>query len=128
MNTNDLIGLRYGWGCAPGDGTGKTDCFQLACEIHKRFGFADYTDQFAWVYKDYKDETFPRVKIGRWLLENGHRLLVPEPGVIVLLSVSIGAALGTIMDDNTTIFIGPSQNVIRLALPADSGHYFWMNK
>ena len=128
MNTNDLIGLKYGWGCVPGDGTGKTDCFQLACEIHKRLGFADYTDQFAWVYRDYKDETFPRIKIGKWLLENGQRVSNPEPGAIVLLPGSVGAALGTVMDDDTTIYIGPSQTVIRLGLPADSGHYFWMNK
>jgi len=128
MNTNDLIGLKYGWGYAPGDGSGQTDCFQLACEVHKRLGFADYTAQFAWVYADYQDETFPRVKIARWLLENGHRLNTPKTGAIVLLPGSVGAALGTVMEDGTTVFIGPNQTVIRLALPVDSGNYFWMNK
>lgn len=128
MITSDLIGLTYGWGNAPGDGSGKTDCFQLACEIHKRFGYSDYTAQFAWVYDDYKDETFPRIKVARWLLENGCRLEYPKPAAVVLLPGELGAALGTVMDDATTIFIGPNQSVIRIALPPDAGQHFWMNK
>ena len=33
---NDLIGLEYQWGAHFRDGRGKTDCFQLVCEIRER--------------------------------------------------------------------------------------------
>jgi hypothetical protein len=53
LSFNDLIGLPYQWGAAPW--SGKTDCFQLACEVHKRLGFADYSNQFEWVYELYDE-------------------------------------------------------------------------
>lgn len=128
INTNDLIGLEYGWGHAPGDGSGKTDCFQLACEIHKRLGFGDYTAKFQWVYDEYDDKTFPRSKIARWMLANGTRLAAPTPGAVMLLPVQTGAAMASYLEDGTTIYIGPMQTVLRIALPATTGHLFWMDQ
>lgn len=124
---NDLIGLRYGWGHAPGDGSGLTDCFQLACEVHRRLGFADYAPDFEWVYRDYADETFPRKLILRWLLENGRRIKEPRPGAVALLPGYAGAALATALEGGV-LFIAPSQNVVRSQLPEGVGHYFWMNR
>lgn len=128
INVNDLIGLTYGWGYRPDDGTGLTDCFQLACEIHRRFGFADYTPAFAWVYNEFDDDTFPRVRMARWLLENGIRLAIPKPAAVALLPSNVGAALGTYMGDGTTVFIGPSHNVVRAQLPEGTGQFFWMER
>jgi hypothetical protein len=54
LSFNDLIGLPYQWGAAPW--SGKTDCFQLACEVHKRLGFADYSNQFEWVYELFDEQ------------------------------------------------------------------------
>jgi len=128
MNTNDLIGLTYGWGHAPWDGSGKTDCFQLVCEIRLRFGLPDYTHRFNWVYAEYTEHTFPRGKIARWLLQHGRRLNAPMPGAVALLPGRTGAGLGSIMGDGSTVFIGPSQNVVRAHVPATIGYYFWMDK
>jgi hypothetical protein len=125
---NDLIGLRYGWGHAPWDGSGKTDCFQLACEVHKRLGFADYTEQFEWVYRDYTDETFPRKLILRWLLDNGTRIDAPRHGAVAFLLGEAGAALATVLENDAVLFIAPSQNVVRSQIPAGTGAYFWMNR
>ena len=125
---NDLIGLQYGWGHAPWDGSGKTDCFQLACEVHKRLGFADYTEQFEWVYRDYTDDTFPRKLILRWLLDNGTRIDTPRPGAVAFLPGEAGAALATVLEDTAVLFIAPSQNVVRSYIPAGMGAYFWMNR
>ena len=128
INVNDLIGLSYGWGHRPDDGSGLTDCFQLACEIHRRFGFADYSAEFDWVYADYKDETFPRIRMARWLLERGIRIDAPRPAAVTLLPVDTGAALGTVMEDGSTVFIGPSHNVVRAKLPDGTGQLFWMER
>jgi len=128
MNTNDLIGLTYGWGHAPLDGSGKTDCFQLVCEVRSRLGLTDYTDRFDWVYSAYTERTFPRGKIARWLLQHGRRLNAPMPGAVALLQGSAGAALGSALGDGSTLFISPNQNVVRAHLPAGTGYHFWMNK
>lgn len=128
IHTNDLIGLEYGWGHRPGDGSGKTDCFQLACELHRRLGHADYASEFAWVYERYTDSTFNRVHIARWLLQNASRQSAPEIGTVVLLPSDLGAALGTYVDTESAVFIGPALNVIRTALPVDAGQLFWMNR
>jgi hypothetical protein len=124
---NDLIGLHYGWGNAPSDGSGKTDCFQLVCEVRQRLGLTSYTDKFAWVYDSYVDETFPRRMIVRWLLEHGRRINAPRHGAVVLLPGLAGAALATALDGDV-LFIAPSQNVVRSQLPEGIGHYFWMDR
>ena len=122
---NDLIGLSYQWGAAPW--SGKTDCFQLACEVHKRLGFADYTDQFEWVYELFDESTFSKSLLVRWMIENGVRLQQPTLGAVALLPAAIGSALGTIVEDGA-LFLSPSGTVIRAPLPSGVGHYFWMNQ
>jgi hypothetical protein len=123
--SNDLIGLPYQWGAAPW--SGKTDCFQLACEVHKRLGFADYTDRFEWVYELYDESTFPKPLLVRWMLQNGSRMKQPRPGAVALLPASIVSALGTIVEDGA-LFLSPVGTVIRASLPSGIGHYFWMNQ
>jgi hypothetical protein len=127
MNLNDLIGLTYGWNHAPGDGSGKTDCFQLACEVRRRLGMSDYSERFAWVYTEFVDERFNRAKIARWLLQCGERLKLPVPGAVRLLPLEKGAALATYLADGTTIFLGPNGSVIRTLILDSFGYCFWMN-
>lgn len=127
ITVNDLIGLSYGWGHRPDDGSGKTDCFQLACEVHRRMGFGDYSPQYDWVYTEYTDNTFPRRRMARWMLENGERRKTPVSGAVVLLPVEVGAALGTYIDDTDVLFIGPGNHVIRAPL-GSIGQIFWMNR
>jgi hypothetical protein len=124
---NDLIGLQYGWGHSPRDGSGKTDCFQLACEVHERLGFNDYRSQFDWVYQNYTEATFRYRLIIRWLNENGKRLSEPTPGAVALLPANVGLALATVLDDGL-LFIAPSKNVVRSPIPKGMGHYFWMER
>lgn len=125
---NDLIGLAYGWGHAPWDGSGKTDCFQLTCEVRRRLQLKDYSRQFEWVYNDYTDDTFPRKLILRWLLEHGRRIEAPQAGAVALLPGTAGAALATVLEDGTLLFIAPSQNVVRSRLPNGTGQFFWMER
>jgi hypothetical protein len=127
MNLNDLIGLTYGWNHAPGDGSGKTDCFQLACEVRRRLDMSDYSERFAWVYTEFLDEQFNRAKIARWLLQCGNRLELPIPGAVRLLPVDEGAALATYLHDGTTIFLSPGGSVIRTQILDSLGYCFWMN-
>jgi hypothetical protein len=125
LSFNDLIGLPYQWGAAPW--SGKTDCFQLACEVHKRLGFADYSNQFEWVYELFDESTFAKPLLARWMIENGTRLKRPVIGAVAMLPAAIGSALGTIVEDGA-LFLSPSGAVIRAPLPSGIGHYFWMNK
>lgn len=124
---NDLIGLKYGWGHAPGDGSGKTDCFQLACEIHRRLGFADYAPSFQWVYDCYTEQSFSRRLIARWLLENGKRLRYPRHGAVGIMPGHAGSAMASIVDDQIML-LSPAGNVVRTQIPENVGHYFWMHQ
>jgi hypothetical protein len=124
---NDLIGLRYGWGRRPGDGSGMTDCFQLACEVRRRMGLPDYTDRFAWVYERYDQATLPRTSIARWLLQYGSRLVEAEPGAVALLPGASRAALGTVTEHGV-IFIAPGQNVVHAPVREGMARYFWMTR
>jgi hypothetical protein len=124
--TNDLIGLRYGWGYAPGDGTGMTDCFQLVCEMRDRMGLSDYRERFEWVYDKYTEASFSRGLIPRWLLQYGTRLKKPEVGAVLLLPSHAGGALGTAISDDV-LYLASSGNVVRSPWPMDIGYYFWMN-
>ncbi len=123
---NDLIGLKYRWGCGPTDGSGYTDCFQLLCVVRKRMGFFDYTDRFAWVYGEYDEQTFPRLRIARWLLQLGVRLPGPVPGAVALLPGHAGAALG-IVTEHGLLFIAPGQNVVHAPIPPGMGRFFWID-
>lgn len=122
---NDLVGLQYGWGHRPGDGSGKTDCFQLVCELRDRLNLSSYRDRFAWVYGQYSEAAFPRGLITRWALKNGTRLVAPVDGAVALLPAAAGSALGTWLD-GVVVFIGPGQNVIQAPLPVGVARYFWM--
>lgn len=124
---NDLIGLRYGWGHQPGDGSGMTDCFQLVCEVRARLGLSGYRDRFAWVYERYGEIDFPRRLLARWLLQHGNRLQTPQHGAVAFLPGAAGGALGTYVEDRA-IFIGPGQNVVQAPLPPGIGHFFWMTR
>ena len=124
---NDLIGLKRAWAAMPGDGSGTVDCCLLAAEVHKRLGYHDYTPDFAWIFKQYTDDTFPRRLMAKWLLQNGTRISCPEPHAVVLLPGSSGGAMGTVMDDGSVLFISEG-GVVRAPLPPDLGHYFRLNK
>lgn len=126
LSCNDLIGLEYGWGHAPSDGNGKTDCFQLVCELRTRLDLSDYRQKFSWVYEQFDETTFPRRNIVRWLLEHGRRITA-QPGAVMLLPASAGAALGTVLTDGV-VYIGPSKTVIYAPIPAGIGHSFWMER
>lgn len=127
INVNDFIGLKYGWGCRPGDGSGKTDCFQLVCAVHRRMGLKDYSPFFADKYEQYSEGNLGSTRVARWLLANGQRQRVPAPGSVVLLPVSVGAALGTYIDTVSLLFIGTDSSVVRASL-GPVGHIFWMNQ
>jgi hypothetical protein len=124
---NDLIGLRYCWGHKPGDGSGKTDCFQLTCEARKRLGLKDYQSQFDWVYQSYTETTFRYRLVIQWLRENGRRIQTPTFGAVMLLPGREGLALATVLDDSI-LFIAPSQNVVRSPIPEGFGRCFWMEQ
>jgi len=126
ITTNDLIGLQYGWGYAPGDGTGMTDCFQLMCEMRRRMGLSDYSERFKWVYDQYTEDTLHRRLIPRWLLQHGTRLGAPQVGAVLLLPGHAGAALATVVTDGA-LFLAPSGNVVRTKWPVDMGYYVWLN-
>ncbi len=125
LSFNDLIGLPHQWGFAPW--SGKTDCFQLACEVRRRLGLSDYADRFEWVYELFGEDTFPASLLARWMVENGTRLQQSRLGAAVLLPASSGLALGTVLEDGA-IFLSPGGTVIRAPLPSSIGHYFWMNQ
>lgn len=122
---NDLIGLPYQWGAAPW--MGKTDCFQLVCEVHRRLQLADYSNKFEWVYELYGENTFPKPLLVRWVIENGNRLRQPTVGAVALLPAAVGSALGTIVEDGA-LFLSPSGTVIKAPLPNGVGHYFRMHQ
>ena len=121
---NDLIGLTYSWNCKPSDGTGKTDCFQLCCEVRRRLGLYDYASEFAWVYETYAESALPRTKISRLLLQLGQRTTTPQDGdPVIFPSITKRGALGTFVE-NSVLLIGPRQNVIRVPHVAGTGYSF----
>lgn len=125
---NDLIGLEYAWAHAPSDGSGKTDCFQLCCEVRRRLNLYDYAPFFSWVYSHYAEATLPQTAITRWLLTYGKRTVDASNGNPILFRSKTGrGALGTCFDGDV-IFIGPRQNVIRVPFNAGSGHLFRMTR
>lgn len=123
---NDLIGLEYQWGAHPRDGRGKTDCFQLVCEIRERLGLSDYSEKFTWAYWLYSPETLKPRHVARWLLQNGKRLKMPEHGAVALLADPTNPALGSVVD-NSLIFISPGKRVVRVAHNHVTAYYFWID-
>lgn len=128
INTNEFIGLTRAWGALPNDGSGQIDCCALAAEVHKRLGYWDYGPELQEIFKTYNDDTLPPTFIAKWLLKNGKRLKAPEPHAVVLLPSPGVGALGTVMEDNTVLFIGPNGRVIRTEIPAESGWYFKLDR
>lgn len=123
---NDLIGLHYGWGHAPGDGSGLTDCFQLTCEIRNRLNLPSYRERFAWVYDRWDEQTFRTGLLLRWLLKYGTRLEQPCAGAVALLPSAAGRALGSCTEGGV-MFIGPGRVVVRTPLREGAAQYFWMD-
>jgi hypothetical protein len=80
------------------------------------------------VFEQYTEQTFPFRWIIKWLNENGKRLDGPKPHAVALFDSKIGAALGTVMDNWEVLYIAPSRLVVRAEIPANVGHYFWMNR
>lgn len=109
---NDLIGLGYGFGCRPRDSSGKTDCFQLVCEVRRRLGLADYAPEFEWVYRSYSEATFPRIRLIRWLMERCTRTTDPAPGDVVLFGGA--TAMGAVTAERGVIFLAGSKRVAHL--------------
>ena len=123
---NDLIGLKYCWGARPLDGSGKTDCFQLVCEIRSRLGLSDYTESFAWAYWLYSPETLKPTHVARWLLKSGKQIKMPTDGAVALIARSKRPALGSVVDDRL-IFIAPGESVVSLPLGRVKAYYFWVD-
>ena len=123
---NDLIGLEYQWGARYSDGLGKTDCFQLVCEIRKRLGLSDYTEKFCWAYEAYTPETFRPIRLAKWLLKTGKRLTLPKSGAVALLADPTSPALGTIVEESI-VFISPGKRVVRINLNRVRAYYFWID-
>jgi hypothetical protein len=123
---NDLIGLEYGWGHRPGDGSGKTDCFQLSCEVRRRLGLYDYSPSHEWVYDKYTEESFTSRALARLLLKNGARTKNIETGSIILFS-ELKAALGTITDHGI-IYISPGGQVAHSSIDSSSFYCIKMNR
>ena len=123
---NDLIGLEYEWSARFSDGAGKTDCFQLVCEIRKRLGLTDYTEKFKWAYDHYSPETLKPVRLARWLLKEGKRLKMAEHGAVALLADPTSPALGSVVE-GSIVFISPGKRVARIANTRVSAYYFWID-
>ena len=123
---NDLIGLQYEWGCRFCDGEGKTDCFQLVCEVRKRLALSDLGSRFAWAYESYTPQTLRPVRLARWLLQEGKRLKLPEHGAIALLADPTNPALGSVVE-GSIVFIAPGKRVARVPASRVLAYYFWID-
>lgn len=123
---NDLIGMQYRWGAHPRDGSNKTDCFQLVCEIRSRLGLTDYSQKFEWAYSVYNEKSLKPFCLARWLLQEGKRLKLPEVGAVALLAEPDNAALGTVVDHGV-ICIAPGGTVVCVPVERVTAHYFWVD-
>lgn len=123
---NDLIGLQYQWGARFSNGEGKTDCFQLVCEIRQRLGLSELANKFSWVYESYTSETLRPVRLARWLLDEGKRLKLPEHGALALLADPTNPALGSVVE-GSVVFIAPGKQVARVRVSRVAAYYFWID-
>ena len=115
---NNLIGLEYAWGHRPSDGSGKTDCFQLSCEVRQRLGLFNYGPAHEWVYDQYAETSFTNWQLAKLLLRNGRRSDQLDIGNMVLFS-AINTALGTVTDSGI-IYISPGGRVAHSPLPSST--------
>jgi hypothetical protein len=122
---NDLIGLEYAWGHRPGDGSGKTDCFQLSCEVRRLLGMSNFASAYQWVYDQYTEDSLPNRRLVRFLFESGKRTATPVAGSMALFPGK-RAALGTVTDYGI-MFIAPGSRVVH-APSFNAAYYFEMNQ
>ena len=122
---NNLIGLEYAWGHRPSDGSGKTDCFQLSCEVRQLLGMRNFADAYQWVYDEYTEESFPSRILMRFLFDNGKRTVTPATGAMALFRGQ-RPALGTVTDYGI-VFIAPGGRVVH-APSFNADYYYKMNK
>ena len=122
---NSLIGLEYGWGHRPGDGSGKTDCFQLSCAVRELLGMFSFAGNYQWVYDEYNEYSLPNRRLVRFLLESGRRIATPIVGAMALFPGE-RAALGTVTDYGI-MFIAPGGRVAHAPV-FNAAYYFEMNK
>lgn len=109
---NDLLGLQYGWGQRPEDGSGQTDCFQLMCAVHRRLELRDYAEQFEWVYRSFKPEGVPPIRLARWLLQNAKASERQQPGDVALLAGTLVGAFATVSDVGGLVYISAGRRVV----------------
>jgi hypothetical protein len=122
---NHLIGLEYAWGHRPSDGSGKTDCFQLSCEVRQLLGMGSFASAYQWVYDQYDEHSFPNRILMRFLFDNGKRTTTPAIGAIALFPSS-RPALGTVTDYGI-VLIAPGGKVVH-APSFNAAYYFEMNQ
>ena len=123
---NNLIGLEYAWGHRPSDGSGKTDCFQLSCEVRQRLGLFNYGPLHEWVYEQYTETSFTNWQLAKLLLRNGRRSDHLDPGDMVLFS-AINTALGTVTDSGI-VYISPGGRAVQSPLPVSTFYCIKMNR
>lgn len=123
---NDLIGLEYEWGARFSDGRGKTDCFQLVCEIRRRLRLGDLDAKFAWTYESYTAQTLRPARLARWLLSEGKRLKLPVHGAIALIADPTSPALGSVVE-GSIVLIAPGKRVVRVPVSRVTAYYFWID-
>lgn len=114
VSFNDLIGLPYQWKAKPEDGA--TDCLHLMSEVRCRLGLYDYSQDFAWIYDQWKEEDFPGMLIAKWMKENGSPCEAKLGAVGFLKGNSGGLAIGTVVDDESFLFIAAGGKVVRSKL------------
>ena len=122
---NSLIGLEYGWGHRPSDGSGKTDCFQLSCAVRELLGMFSFAGNYQWVYDEYNEYSLPNCRLVRFLFESGRRIATPIVGAMALFPGE-RAALGTVTDYGI-MFIAPGGRVVH-APSFNAKYYFEMNQ
>jgi hypothetical protein len=121
---NDLIGLSYGWGKRPGDGSNQTDCFQLMCEARIRLGLSDYKNRFEWVYEKYTESSLPPGRIFRWVIQSATECDLRPGATLVLPGVRAGA-LATATDYGI-LLIGPGGRVIQVGELLTKVRSYWL--
>jgi hypothetical protein len=75
---------------------GTAGVMHLAMAVRRRLGLRDYGPQFDWAYETYTEETLPRVRLMRWLLEHCSRVDTPQPGDLLLCQGQAAGAFAVV--------------------------------